>query len=470
MFSKRREWRPTTVWFRLAAWYAAFFVIGSAAVFVLAYVLLASSLQRQDRDRIEAKLREVVVEYETGGLEAVKRETRPETRPARPQPFLIRVAGPDDDTWLLARPDQWADFDLRHLGRGAVVGKKHWASLAARDDEAALEVVSMRAPDRAILQVGASTERRDTVLEQFARIVLASMLPIGLLAVGGGAYLATRALRPLRDMVHTVRAIESGAMDARVATRGTKDELDELGRLFNEMLDRIASLVFGMRGALDAVAHDLRTPMARLRGVAEAALRVELEGSGYREVLADCVEESDRILAMLNTLMDISEAETGTLKLELDHVDVRSLLDDAVELYRDIADDKAIRVGIAAPRELRLLADRNRLRQVVANLLDNAIKYTPTGGRVDLVACAERADTVIVVEDDGVGISPVDLPRVWERLYRGEASRGQRGLGLGLSVVRAVVAAHRGSVEVSSEPGKGARFTLRFPRLHLSKL
>jgi HAMP domain-containing protein len=313
MFSKLREWRPTTVWFRLAAWYAAFFVIGSAAVFVLAYVLLASSLQRQDRDRIEAKLREVVVEYETGGLEAVKRETRPETRPARPQPFLIRVAGPDDDTWLLARPDQWADFDLRHLGRGAgaVVGKKHWASLAARDDEAALEVVSMRAPDRAILQVGASTERRDTVLEQFARIVLASMLPIGLLAVGGGAYLATRALRPLRDMVHTVRAIESGAMDARVATRGTKDELDELGRLFNEMLDRIASLVFGMRGALGAVAHDLRTPMARLRGVAEAALRVELEGSGYREVLADCVEESDRILAMLNTLMDISEAETG---------------------------------------------------------------------------------------------------------------------------------------------------------------
>jgi signal transduction histidine kinase len=440
-------------------------------VFVLAYVLLASSLQRQDRDRIEAKLREVVAEYETGGREAVKRETSSGTRTARRQPFLIRVAGPDDDTWLLARPDQWADFDLRHLGRGAVVGKVHWASVPARDDEAALEVVSMRAPDRAILQVGASTERRDTVLEQFARIVVASMVPIGLLAIGGGAYLATRALRPLRDMVHTVRAIESGAMDARVATRGTKDELDELGRLFNEMLDRIASLVFGMRGALDAVAHDLRTPMARMRGVAEAALRVELEGSGYREVLADCVEESDRILAMLNTLMDISEAETGTLKLELDHVDVRSLLDDAVELYRDIADDKAIRVGIAAPRELRLLADRNRLRQVVANLLDNAIKYTPTGGRVDLVACAERADTVIVVEDDGVGISPVDLPRVWERLYRGEASRGQRGLGLGLSVVRAVVAAHRGSVEVSSEPGKGARFTLRFPRsLNLSKL
>ncbi len=470
MFSKLREWRPTTVWFRLAAWYAAFFVIGSAAVFVLAYVLLASSLQRQDRDRIEAKLREVVAEYETGGREAVKRETSSGTRTARRQPFLIRVAGPDDDTWLLARPDQWADFDLRHLGRGAVVGKVHWASVPARDDEAALEVVSMRAPDRAILQVGASTERRDTVLEQFARIVVASMLPIGLLAVGGGAYLATRALRPLRDMVHTVRAIESGAMDARVATRGTKDELDELGRLFNEMLDRIASLVFGMRGALDAVAHDLRTPMARLRGVAEAALRVELEGSGYREVLADCVEESDRILAMLNTLMDISEAETGTLKLELDHVDVRSLLDDAAELYRDIADDKAIRVGIAAPRELRLLADRNRLRQVLANLLDNAIKYTPTGGRVDLVAYAERAETVILVEDDGVGISPVDLPRVWERLYRGEASRGQRGLGLGLSVVRAVVAAHRGSVEVSSEPGKGARFTLRFPRLHLSKL
>jgi signal transduction histidine kinase len=464
MFSRLREWRPTTVWFRLAAWYAAFFVVGSLVVFALAYLLLASSLRRQDRDRIEAKLRELVAEYATGGLQAVKREASSGTRTALRQPFVIRIGGPDGGTRLIARPDEWADFDLTRLGREAVAGKEQWASIPARDDEAVLEVVSIRAPDRTILQVGASTERRDTVLEQFAWIVFASMVPIGLLAIGGGAYLATRALRPLRDMVHTVRAIESGAMDARVATRGTRDELDELALLFNEMLDRIGGLVVGMRGALDAVAHDLRTPMARMRGIAEAALRAEREESGYRDALADCVEESDRILAMLNTLMDISEAETGALKLELDEVDVRSLLDDAVDLYRDIAEDKAIRVGISAPRDLHVLADRNRMRQVMANLLDNAIKYTHRGGRVDLIAYAEPDEAVIVVEDSGIGIAPLDAPRVWERLYRGEAGRGQRGLGLGLSFVKAVVAAHKGSVDLWSELGKGARFTLRVPR------
>jgi signal transduction histidine kinase len=470
MFSRLRDRRPrSTVWFRLTAWYAAFFVIGSAAVFALAYLLLASSLHRQDRDRIEAKLREVTAEYEVGGLEAVKRKMSFEERPARRHPFLVRVAGPDNDTRLIATRHQWADFDLTRLAAPASTGRARWVSIPARDDEAVLEVVSIRAPDRVILQVGASTERRDTVLERFAGVVVASLIPIGLIGVGGGAYLATRALRPLRDLIQTVRAIDSGSMDARVTVRGTRDELDELGGLFNAMLERIAALVRGMRGALDTVAHDLRTPMARLRGIAEGALRAEIDTAGNRNALADCVEESDRVLTLLDTLMDVSEAQTGALTLDLEPVDVRSLLDDTVELYRDIAEDKAIRVQLTAPREVYLRGDRNRMRQVMANVLDNAIKYTHRGGRVDITAYAEHDRVVIVLEDDGIGMAPQDLPRIWERLYRGPQSRAQRGLGLGLSLVKAVVHAHHGSVQVWSEPGKGARFTLSLPRVsHLS--
>ncbi len=463
MLSRLRELRPRTIWFRLAAWYAAFFVVGAAVLFGLAYLLLVSSLQRQDRDRLEAKVRELVAQYELGGREELERKVLFEERIARRRPFLVRIARPADHTLFITTPDQWADFDLTRLERPAMTTKNHWVAIPARDDDAILEIVSMRASDGAVLQVGSTTERRDTVLEQFTWIVVGILVPIGGVGMAGGAYLATRALQPIRQLIHTVHAIESGAMEARVATRGTGDELDELGVLFNGMLERIAALIHGMRAALDAVAHDLRTPMARLRGIAEVALRAETDGRASRDALADCVEESDRVLTMLNTLMDISEAETGALTLDLDTVNVRALFEDTLELYRDIAEDNDIRIEATAPRDLSLTADRNRMRQVMANLVDNAVKYTGRGGRVDLTAYAEHEHVVIVVEDTGIGIAPTDLPRIWDRLYRGDPGRARRGLGLGLSLVRAVVHAHKGRADVSSEPGNGARFTLSFP-------
>jgi signal transduction histidine kinase len=258
--------------------------------------------------------------------------------------------------------------------------------------------------------------------------------------------------------------IESGTLGARVPTRQTGDELDELGRLFNSMLDRIAGLIQGMRGALDTVAHELRTPIARIRGTAEVALRSNLRPEAAREALADCVEEADQLLTMLNTLMDISEAETGAMKLDLEPVDLAPLLGTVVDLYQEVADEKRIAVSTQAPEALWLTADRNRVRQVLANLLDNALKYTAAGGRVELRAFAQGETAVVRVKDTGIGMTPEECSRAWDRLYRGNRSRSQRGLGLGLSLVKAVVHAHRGHVEVSSAPG-GARRSLSIFRL-----
>lgn len=321
----------------------------------------------------------------------------------------------------------------------------------------------MRLANGGLLQVGKSTEERDSVLESFGWIVAGVMLPMVLIGVVGGAFLARQSLRPIRQLVNTVRAIKSGAMDARVAVRPANDELNELGTLFNGMLDRIEALVQGMRDALDNVAHDLRTPVARIRGVAEIALRSDERPERYREALADCVEESDQLLQMLNTLMDISEAETGALKLQRALVDVPALLADTIDLYRYVAEDKGIALSLAKPTPIRLTADRNRLRQVIANLLDNAIKYTPAGGRVEVSAVSEPRQVVIRVSDTGIGMTPDELLKIWERLYRGDRSRSERGLGLGLSLVKAIVEAHRGRVHAASTPGAGSTFTLVFP-------
>ena len=185
----------------------------------------------------------------------------------------------------------------------------------------------------------------------------------------------------------------------------------------------------------------------------------------YREALADCLEESERLLTMLHTLMDISEAETGMMPLALASINLAEILAEAVDLYRYVIEDHALDVSTTAPLTLWVLADRNRLRQVIANLLDNAIKYTPPGGQITLTACQEPAGVAIVVEDTGRGMTPEEIAHIWNRLYRGDKSRSQRGLGLGLSLVQAVMQAHHGTVAVSSTPGVGSRFMLRFPAL-----
>jgi len=446
----------------LVVWYSALFTLSVLILFGLAYMLLSSSLRQRDRESIRLELDERAAQYRAGGLVGLKRSLALRERFGTAKPFLIRVAAPDNRTVLITIPDQWAEFDLSRLESAAA--DRQWISLPARGDENVLEVTSARLPDGSILQVGQSTEDREQVLERFREIVASVVIPVVVLGFVAGAFLASRALRPIRQIIQTVRAIQAGAMDARVPTRQTGDELDELGTLFNGMLERISALIQGMRGALDNVAHDLRTPMSRIRGAAEMALRSGGEPDTYREALADCVEESDRLLTMLNTFMDISEAEIGALRLNLEAVNISPLLDDVVDLYQYVAEEKKIALSTAAPPELWLRADRNRLRQVLANLLDNAIKYTPAGGRVEIRASQQQRAVVISVKDTGIGMPPDELPKIWDRLYRADQSRSQRGLGLGLSLVRAVVQAHGGDVEASSAIGVGSTFTIRLPR------
>jgi signal transduction histidine kinase len=326
-----------------------------------------------------------------------------------------------------------------------------------------LEVASARLRDGTLFQVGKSNERRADLLERFRETLLVVFLSVAVIAVFGGYTLTVSALRPIRELSQAVTGIlETGRLHARVPVRHSGDALDELSLLFNALLDRIESLLSAMRGSLDNVAHDLRTPMARLRALAESGLEAGGEDAA-REALAECLEESERVVAMLDILMDISEAETGTLRLQTERTNLADVLRDAVELYADLAEDRGLTLHLEAPQEVCVNGDRNRLRQVAANLLDNAVKYTPRGGRIELLARREGTEALLVVRDTGPGIAPVDRPRIFDRLYRADRSRSERGLGLGLSLVKAIVEAHRGRVTVESAPGKGSTFTVHLP-------
>ncbi len=308
---------------RLAMWYASLFIGSSFAIVLITYLLTSSSLAQRDHEIIQSKLGEYATVYARGGLRALAGTVDAEQRTSRERIF-VRVLDGGSEAVLLSNAEGW--------------------------DPATLEVGTASLRDGTVVQVGKSTEARNDILARFRATLGLVTLAIIAVALTGGWVATQSAVRPIRRLTTVVRRIiDTGRTDERVPVGTEDDAINELTLLFNAMLDRIEGLVRGMRGALDNVSHDLRTPLTHLRGTAELALASEPDLDRFREALADCVEESDRVLVMLNTLMDISEAESGAMPLRREAFDLRDAATRAVELYHDVADAKDITLEVSAP-------------------------------------------------------------------------------------------------------------------------
>lgn len=463
MFSAlRKQLRRISI--RLTLWHALLFVSAALTVLSLSYVVIKKRLEFQEKDVIELRLNQYAGEYERGGLRAVLDLAA--LRKGREQKaFFVRVADSKNKTLFLRDADDWLEFSPLQL--------EHWKS---EDDEprgwvtlnspakTTLLLGFVRLPDGTTLHVGKSTEGTQELLEGFRDATLVVLLIFLPLSIGGGAFLASRALRPVQHLTDVAeQIIATGSFDARVPSGGTGDELDALVQIFNKMLSRIERLLRGMKDSLDNVAHDLRTPMTRLRQKAQAAIEAESNLQAARDALADCVEEAEVVMTLLNTLMDIAETESGLIEFQRLPLEVAALVRSAVDCYAEVAEEQCVEVVTDVSPHLRALGDAGALRRVLVNLLDNAIKYTPAGGRVRINAIREEEFVVITFADTGCGISPEDIPRIWDRLFRGDRSRSERGLGLGLSFVKAIVESHGGHVRVVSEIERGSCVSVSLP-------
>lgn len=322
-------------------------------------------------------------------------------------------------------------------------------------------VFVLELPDGGRLLVGRDVKRRLALRELVADAVLYGS-GLAVLLAGFGGVLVRRLLQSrLAPVAATATAIGHGDLSHRVPLSGSDDDFDRLAETLNAMLDRIAVLMDGVREVSNAIAHDLRTPLARLRGRLEESLG-SADPASLRSAVERGIAELDGIIGVFQALLRIAEIEAGARRSAFARFDLAAVLDDVADLYGAAADERGLAFAVRLPAALPMVGDRDMLLQAVANLLDNAIKFTPAGGTVSLVAERRDGGAVIVVSDTGPGILPEERARIVERFYRAEASRGTPGSGLGLALVQAVAQLH-GGVLLFEDAAPGLRAIIQVP-------
>ncbi len=444
------------------------FWITALILYAFVFVFIYSSLRQDTRTGIHVRMLGYWAIDKSGGIDSLKDNIDVNMILSDELSFFVRISDEFNNTIVLETPERWISFDFSKLEK--VTPKPgSYVLLKSQSLDFILETGCIRLSDGNYLQVGMGDENRRRVMELLSGSFMLAFIILIAVSLVLGFFVASRFLRPIRDLEEAVAdVISTGKIESRIVERKGAGELDELIVSFNRMLQKIEDLVVGMKGALDTVAHDLRTPLTRFRMVSEKALSRRDFGTDenaadeYRTALEQAVVESETVLRMMTLLMDISEAETGTLKLDKVEFCPLEKIREIIDVYELAAEDSGISLELQEPvYGGALVADPDRFRQAAGNLIDNAVKYGRRGGHVLIGIAADEKWVSVRVEDDGIGIAESDLPEIWKRLYRGKSSRD--GLGLGLSLVNAIMKAHGGGVSVDSGSGRGSVFTIKFP-------
>ena len=317
-----------------------------------------------------------------------------------------------------------------------------------------------------MLQVGMSLQSKQVALDRFIRLTV-WLIPLGLVIAGtSGWFMARRVLRPVQDIARAAKLIEVSHLNQRIPLLGSGDEFDQLALTFNETFARLEHAVGEMKQFTGSIAHELRTPLTALRGEAEIALFHYESQEEFRRVLSSQLEEFQKLTRLIDQLLTLARAEAGEFHLESVPVAIDPLLKYIVETLTLLADEKGVTLVLKSDPDIVVRGDKDWLERALLNLLDNAIKYTPAGGRVTVQAAKEQSTIRIDIIDTGSGIPPDALPHIFERFYRANPARDKsiEGVGLGLSLVKWIIHEHGGSIEAASIPGNGARFTMVLPQ------
>jgi len=454
-----------TLAFRLTLLYSVIFSTAFLLVFAVIYIVVERALfENTDTDLLDDIL-EIQETYKKGGLQGLKVYIQEETRDDGPENLLLRITGPEG---LLYSSDTstWGDIPIiGPNGPGHDEGQPVFTTFTI-PKRPALKARSMWFPvGRYMVQEAVPMGWDQSLLGELRHAFFVGALFTVFIAISSGWIMAKRTLSKVKEIDRVARRIAEGNdISQRVPLRGTGDEIDSLAATFNAMLERLESFVQELSDMLDNTAHDFKTPLARIRAMAETSLQNK-DVESVHGALVQIMNESDRFLSVLNAIMDISEAKTGLLTLKREPVPADELFEEVASLFRGISKAKEIRFNAWPYQdgEGMLYVDKRRILQSLLNILDNAFKFTPSGRTVAFWYERQGEWVVFNVSDTGPGIPEAERSRIFERFYRHDRSRSSPGRGIGLSLAKAYVEAHGGKITVKGSSPSGSTFSIWLP-------
>lgn len=437
--------------FRFALLFAGIFIAASALFAAVLWYATAGSLDRQTSAALRADTLGLIERWREGGPGAVAEAITDRLSSDVENTGIYLLLGPERQR-LAGNLDRWPE---------GAIDDNVWVNGTVEREGTRVEarIFARNLGEGFWLAVGRDVQEKQRLRELLAEGIGWAALGALVFALGGAVVMRRALEQRLRPAALTARAIAAGDLTRRVPLSRRRDEFDRLGEGMNDMLDRIDRLMVAVRGVSDAIAHDLRTPIARARAKLEEALAGSDEPEALHAAMEQGIADLDHISRVFSALLRIAEAEAGARRAAFAPIDVVPLLAEVAEFYGAVAESRGQVLQTVLPERLELVGDRDLLAQAVGNLVDNALKFTPDGGRVRLSARGIGRERVeIVVQDSGPGLSPADRARAGERFFRADASRGTPGSGLGLSLVQAVARLHGGELSLGdATPPPGLR-------------
>lgn len=463
MFLRRLISRRTSFAFRLAAACALLFGLLSVGGVAMLYLIVRTHVIHTVDQAMELDMRELCAVFDHDGMQDVQTFVDALMTSEGTMDGFYRILDAHGSVLFESKFTAWhgVDFDPGRLDMMDARAPL-FRNITLPDARHEARVLDVRIDEGRYLQIGVSLEDHTRFL--FHLRSAASILILVMLAGGTaiGWLIARRAMSGIRRITRTIEQLEGGDFGNRVPPSLDSDEIAQLGRTFNLMAERVQSIMGEMRQTNSNIAHDLRSPVARIRGLTETTMLTAKNQDEFADVAGSVIEECDRLLAFINTTLDIAEAEAGVRTLIRVPRDLAEIAQEAVDIFQPVAEERGIRLQIQLQRA-RVFVELPKIQRSVANLIDNALKFTPPQGEIRVSVSTTSTHAVLAVRDTGPGIPEEDLPHVFERFYRGDQSRHQPGHGLGLSLASAFVHAHGGDIRVESSLGHGSTFTILLP-------
>jgi signal transduction histidine kinase len=424
-----------TLAFRLTIWYTGIFTISSFFAFLLFYLFTANTIHRRADEKLLNEMSEYSSLLALEGIDTLRTALDLEAVSEGVEKVFFRIVGANGTEIASTDMSSWRDLRVSKEALSRLTyGTPHvFETMVSPQHGYETRILYGTMEPGKILQIGMSLKEDEQSLGVFRKAFFTKFAVLMAFAALIGWFVSKRALRGVEEVTRTALQVSKGAFKERVQVKAKGDEIHRLTTVFNGMLDRIDTLVTGVREMTDNIAHDLRSPITRIRGIAEMTLTTGKSVDEYQTMAADTMEECDRILRIVNTMLDISEAEAGAGKLTMERIDMAKIVQDACELFQATAEDKDLTIISRVSDGSFLKGDIQMLQRMVVNLLDNALKFAPSGGTITVSVNNDQRQIFISINDTGI---------------------------LALAIARA----HGGDINATSSPGKGSEFIVTLPR------